>query len=687
MNPSVYLPLQTFSFDYSYWSHDNFKEMPDGELVGTNKQYATQRMVYDDLGAGVLKNAYEGFNSTLFAYGQTGAGKSYSMVGYSVNKGIIPIVCKEMFMKVEKAADDPTLDYQVTVTMLEIYNERVRDLLNPKINPPGGLKIRSKPGVGVYVEDLTPVAVATYDEVSTRMDEGTANRTVASTKMNATSSRAHTVFGIAFSTITHDLENDVDAEMAARMNLVDLAGSERAESTGATGDRLKEGSAINASLSALGNVISALADMSMGKKKVFVPYRNSALTRLLQDALGGNSKTVMIAALSPADVNYDETLGTLRYADRAKKIKNKVVKMENPTDKIIRMLKEENARLMKMLSGQGIDVGAQLAAAGAAGGGGGTSDPAEIEALKQKLMAENEAKLAAQMEENEKMIAEMKKSWSEKLADSRGIVTNQMGETGATSMRSADKNIPYIVNLHEDTMLTEKVVYSFKEGITRIGRKTASEKQDVILSGLSISREHAIVENEEDGKKISLTPIEESKTYINGQLIKEKTELHQDDRVLFGNNYVFRFEHPEEESKDDYEKPPMDEAWNMAMNEYREANGLNNQSADDSIKALQKEEAKKREDLEMKLRDMELKMKEQKANAKKDLEAAMAKGGMSASEMASYQDVSIHSCTQTHARLCITAIKHWALSTHMQIDDLCIIRGLPFSDLTMCLPL
>jgi kinesin family protein 1 len=132
--------------------------------------------------------------------------------------------------------------------------------------------------------------------------------------MNATSSRAHTVFGINFSTI---METDgVKSETTARMNLVDLAGSERAESTGATGDRLKEGCAINASLSALGNVITALADIAMGKKKVFVPYRNSALTRLLQDALGGNSRTIMVAALSPADVNYDETLGTLRYADR-----------------------------------------------------------------------------------------------------------------------------------------------------------------------------------------------------------------------------------------------------------------------------------------------------------------------------------------------------------------------------------
>jgi kinesin family protein 1 len=242
------------------------------------------------------------------------------MVGYGANKGIVPLVCDEMFKAIERSKGDSSgKRYQITCTMLEIYNEAIRDLLNPSINPPGGLKVRSQPGIGVYVEKLTPVAVANYSEIEARMEEGTANRTVASTKMNATSSRAHTVFGINFTCITE--EGGAVSEVTSHMNLVDLAGSERADSTGATGDRLKEGCAINASLSALGNVISALADISGGKKKVFVPYRNSALTRLLQDALGGNSRTIMICALSPADINYDETLSTLRYADRAKKIK------------------------------------------------------------------------------------------------------------------------------------------------------------------------------------------------------------------------------------------------------------------------------------------------------------------------------------------------------------------------------
>ncbi len=180
----------------------------------------------------------------------------------------------------------------------------MRDLLNPKVNPPGGLKLRQSPA-GVFVDSLEPVPVLDYPDIESKMELGTKNRTVASTKMNATSSRAHTVFTIMFQQISKSDKR----EQVSKINLIDLAGSERADSTGATGDRLKEGCAINLSLTCLGNVISALADLSMGKKGVFVPYRNSVLTRLLQDALGGNSKTIMICALSPASVNYEGARG------------------------------------------------------------------------------------------------------------------------------------------------------------------------------------------------------------------------------------------------------------------------------------------------------------------------------------------------------------------------------------------
>ncbi len=183
--------------------------------------------------------------------------------------------------------------------------------------------------LGVYVQDLSKHPVDSYEAIEAKMDEGYRNRSIGATLMNATSSRAHTIITIEFKQIT-----TIDGrkmEKFSVINLVDLAGSEKAGQTGATGDRLKEGCAINKSLTVLGQCISILADKAIGKeKKTVVPFRDSALTRILQNALGGNSKTIMICALSPAAINYEETLSTLRYADRAKKIQNKAVINESP---------------------------------------------------------------------------------------------------------------------------------------------------------------------------------------------------------------------------------------------------------------------------------------------------------------------------------------------------------------------
>ena len=230
--------------------------------------------------------------------------------------------------------------------MLEIYNEQVNDLLN-RDHQKGGLQVRQHPSQGYfYAQDLKRIPVGSYKEIERRIEEGTSNRTVASTNMNATSSRAHMIVTITFDQILNT--SGGQTKKSSVINLVDLAGSERADNTGATGDRLKEGANINKSLSALGNVISALADISSGsKKKIVVPYRDSVLTKLLQNALGGNSKTIMIAALSPADINYGETLSTLRYADRAKRIKTKAVVNENPIEKMIRQLKVNKAKKKK----------------------------------------------------------------------------------------------------------------------------------------------------------------------------------------------------------------------------------------------------------------------------------------------------------------------------------------------------
>ena len=628
-NPDTKEP-KTFAFDFSYWSHDGFHEGADGELIADSSTYATQRKVFSDIGQDVLDSAFDGYNSTLFAYGQTGSGKSFSMVGYGVNRGIIPLVCEEMFKAVERSNSEKNgRRYQVSVTMLEIYNEAIKDLLNLKANKPGGLKVRTQPGRGVYVEDLTPVAVRSYADIEKRMDEGTANRTVASTKMNATSSRAHTVFGIAFTCIT--AVDGAESEVTSNMNLVDLAGSERADSTGATGDRLKEGCAINASLSALGNVISALADIAGGKKKVFVPYRNSALTRLLQDALGGNSRTIMIAALSPADVNYDETLGTLRYADRAKKIKNNVVKMENPTDRMIRMLKEENAKLMAMLSGKPMPVSTDTSLA--------SPRRALTEAEKAKLVAENEAKLAEAMRESERQMAEMRRQWEERLKEAEATSAASAASGAISAKQAARGTLPYLINLHEDPQLTECVVYLFKKGTTRIGKEGADVPQDITFQGLGILPEHATAEW--DGAKLDMRSLTNSKTFINGELLTEERTLHTGDRVILGNNFVFRFINPIEPPSEEIRVKMLkvNTAWQEAMDEFSTKQGMRlQQSLGGEMGKLELEEAAKRKELEEKLAAMESEMRKEREMAKIALEQQkkllMNKGDLTEAERA-----------------------------------------------------
>jgi hypothetical protein len=215
--------------------------------------------------------------------------------------------------------------------MLEIYNEQVKDLLTPG-GAKNNLQVRQKSSVGsFYVQDLTKVLVGNYKEIEKLIDEGTNNRTIASTNMNSSSSRAHTVVTITFDQVSNN-NSEKETIKSSIINLVDLAGSERADATGATGDRLKEATKINLSLAALGNVISALVD----GKSSHIPYRDSKLTRLLQNSLGGNAKTVMCANAGPADYNYDETLSTLRYANRAKNIKNKPKINEDPKDALLR---------------------------------------------------------------------------------------------------------------------------------------------------------------------------------------------------------------------------------------------------------------------------------------------------------------------------------------------------------------
>lgn len=270
----------------------------------------TQMDIYRRVALPVVDKVLNGYNGTIFAYGQTGTGKTYTMSGYHKSddlKGIIPNTFSHIFSQIARSNDKT---FVVTVTYVEIYNEDIRDLLSKN----NKLEIREIPQLGVYIKDLMGCPVSSVESMIDLMNRGNTNRITRSTMMNDVSSRSHAIFSIRI-----EMKDRVtNKSTTGKLNLVDLAGSERLAKTQATGERLREASSINQSLSVLGNVISALVD----GKSTHIPYRNSKLTRLLKDSLGGNSKTAMIAMLSPSELDYEESLCTLRYASRVKFIKN-----------------------------------------------------------------------------------------------------------------------------------------------------------------------------------------------------------------------------------------------------------------------------------------------------------------------------------------------------------------------------
>eukprot|EP01138_Halocafeteria_seosinensis_P006256 gb/GECG01006397.1/.p1 GENE.gb/GECG01006397.1/~~gb/GECG01006397.1/.p1 ORF type:complete len:893 (+),score=173.61 gb/GECG01006397.1/:1-2679(+) len=306
---------------------------------------STQRSVYEEVGFPLVESVMSGYNGTMFAYGQTGCGKTHTMQGFSKDpehRGVIPNSFEHIFENIKIANDK---EFIVQASYIELYNEEIRDLLAG--DPKHKLELKESADKGVYVKDLTQKTVDTVEGMEALMDKGNEHRTVGSTLMNQFSSRSHSIFSIVIE-VGAKREDGSDHITRGKLNLVDLAGSERPSKTGATGARMKEGIKINLSLTALGNVISALV---AGKHK-HIPYRDSKLTRLLQDSLGGNTKTVMLAAVGPADYNYDETLSTLRYANRAKNIKNKPVLNEDPKDALLRQYKEEIEMLRQLLQQQ-----------------------------------------------------------------------------------------------------------------------------------------------------------------------------------------------------------------------------------------------------------------------------------------------------------------------------------------------
>ncbi|XP_054031628.1 kinesin-like protein KIF1B isoform X2 [Dryobates pubescens] len=685
---------KSFSFDYSYWSHTS----PEDPC------FASQSRVYNDIGKEMLQHAFEGYNVCIFAYGQTGAGKSYTMMGKQEESqaGIIPQLCEELFEKINDNSNEE-MSYSVEVSYMEIYCERVRDLLNPKNK--GNLRVREHPLLGPYVEDLSKLAVTSYTDIADLMDAGNKARTVAATNMNETSSRSHAVFTIVFTQKKHDTETDLSTEKVSKISLVDLAGSERADSTGAKGTRLKEGANINKSLTTLGKVISALAEVTKKKKKTdFIPYRDSVLTWLLRENLGGNSRTAMVAALSPADINYDETLSTLRYADRAKQIKCNAVINEDPNAKLVRELKEEVTRLKDLLRAQGlgdiIDIdpmGDEYSGSGGkylkdfqnnkhryllasenqrpgnfstASMGSLTASPSScslssqvgitsVSSIQERIMSTPGGEEAIErLKESEKIIAELNETWEEKLRKTEAIrmereallaemgvaIREDGGTLGVFSPKkifpqrpsalfddsfgafSADqiytprpcdlfadsngvfspKKTPHLVNLNEDPLMSECLLYYIKDGITRVGQADAERRQDIVLSGAHIKEEHCIFRSERNNNGdviVTLEPCERSETYVNGKRVVQPVQLRSGNRIIMGKNHVFRFNHPEQ-ARAEREKTPSAETpsepvdWTFAQRELLEKQGID-----------------MKQEMEKRLQEMEILYKKEKEEA------------------------------------------------------------------------
>ncbi|XP_051283371.1 stAR-related lipid transfer protein 9 isoform X2 [Dicentrarchus labrax] len=504
---------KTFSYDFSYDSSDR-----------GSPTFASQERIFHDLGSDVLKAAFEGFNACVFAYGQTGSGKSYTMMGHTDDKGLIPRICEGLFYEITQRSTSDAVSFCTEVSYLEIYNERVQDLLQKRHAPTdgGGLKVREHPRDGPYVENLSKHLVRNHSDMEDLIILGNANRTTASTGMNNVSSRSHAIFTINFTQARFDAE--LPRETLSKIHLVDLAGSERADATRATGTRLKEGANINKSLVTLGSVISALADLSVGgqstkkKKQIFIPYRDSVLTWLLKDSLGGNSMTTMIATVSPADVNYGETLSTLRYASRAKNIVNSPTVNEDGSVKVIRELQAEVTRLRRLLE--------------------------EANQVSRGEMSSS-VKVEEELNLNEGKVLALTKEWTSKWGETQSILKEE-----AVALRKEgsgvvlDCQLPHLIGIDEDLLSTGIILYYLKEGRTLIGSDKASCSQDIVLHGPGLLGEHCVLENHAGA--VTLIPQDGALCSVNGSVVTDPCQLTQGAITQLGRGTILRFNHPTE---------------------------------------------------------------------------------------------------------------------------------------------
>ncbi|XP_065610836.1 stAR-related lipid transfer protein 9 [Cyrtonyx montezumae] len=527
----------TFSFDYCYWSVD-----PE------DPKYASQEMVFQDLGTSVLSGAFRGYNICLFAYGQTGSGKTYTMMGTPASIGLTPRICEGLFSRKDDYSDQ-TASCRVKVSFLEIYNERVRDLLKQSDHKrPYTLRVREHPETGPYVQGLSQHLVTDYKQVVELLEEGIAKRITAATHIHNASSRSHAIFTIHYTQAI--LENNLPSEIASKINLVDLAGSERADPSYCK-DRITEGANINKSLVTLGIVISTLAQNSQifsscqsintltsegesshadspstssvtgSRRPAYIPYRDSILTWLLKDSLGGNSKTIMIATISPASSSYNETMSTLRYASNAKNIINKPRVNEDANVKLIRELREEIDRLKTMLMSF------------------------ELRNSSPSWSDDRDGNLTELVLQNEMKIEQLTKDWTSKWMDRKAIMEEYSVDISKEKAGVIiDSNLPHLMAMDDDILSTGVVLYHLREGTTKIGRSDSEQDQDIVLQGQWIEKDHCMIDN--NCGIVTLRPVQGAYCTVNGCEVTGSCRLSQGALVILGKSHKFRFNHPAE---------------------------------------------------------------------------------------------------------------------------------------------
>ena len=569
---------------------------------------ATQQDVFEGVGSSILASAAQGYNHCVLAYGQTGSGKSHTMIGSRGDPGLIPRICRQIFEGADGAGDAAPAMASVEMSMLEVYQERVYDLLGDGKGAgatKAGLKVREHPKHGPYVDGLRAHRVRSHADVEALMKRGYLRRTIHATAMNQNSSRAHTIVQIRLAFQSSQSKRT----KRSLLNLVDLAGSERAARTGAVGQRAKEGVLINKSLLTLGHCISVLADMadmqaaaSAGRPSsasrrrstvsgsaVHVPYRDSVLTYLLQESLGGNSRTFMLAAVSPAARDYGETVSTLQYAARARSVRTVAVVNEVVETASSSLAAAEEARALVAREVENMKMRVTQA------------KDRELEEMRSALARSEAALVTAQKQIDELSTmppgagAELIESSFHASHGSPGRQSPDQGEAaqlgGAEAWDDAavreDGASLRLANLHEDAFLDRSLIIRLVEGVTAFGKEVpaagapapAVNVRHVMLRGLGIAARHCIVESSAssmDGEVpvVAMRTLGTATVWVNGRRVgsgdDDAVQLHHGDRVVLGSHHVFVVLDPRRVRAGD---DAMDADWQGARRELQQGKG------------------------------------------------------------------------------------------------------------------